>query len=388
LSFQAKSLLATPKRYAKIGEIFQFRMSTRTFQINDDIARAETLPAEVYVEPAWYERTRERIFARSWHLIGEAAQVKSPGHVRPFTLLEGCLDEPLLLSVDEKMCTHCLSNVCTHRGALVVEGEGHLKNMRCRYHGRRFGLDGSFVSMPEFDGVANFPSEKENLPRVALERWGPFLFCNLQPAFSFAELVAPINDRVNFLPLDRAVFDSSTSRDYFINANWALYCDNYLEEFHLPYVHGASLAGLDYGEYRTELYPYGTLQVGVGKSKEDSFALPGGHPDFGSNIAALYYWLFPNLMLNFYPWGLSVNVVCPLGPERTKVSFLSYVWDEAKRKTGVGADLHRVEMEDEQVVESVQHGVRSRLYDRGRYSLRREPGTHHFHKLLAKFLND
>jgi choline monooxygenase len=363
-------------------------INKKTFQVASDIAQAETLPAQVYADPAWYQRARERIFACSWQLVGEAAQLKSAGHVRPFVLLEGCLDEPLLLTVDEKMTAHCLSNVCTHRGALVVEGEGHVKNMRCRYHGRRFALDGSFISMPEFDGVVNFPDERDNLPRVALERWGSFLFCNLKPAFSLAELVAPMNQRVNFLPLDRAAFDPSTSRDYFINANWALYCDNYLEEFHLPYVHGASLAGLDYGEYRTALYPYGTLQIGVGKSQEDSFTLPDGHPDFGKSIAAFYYWLFPNLMFNFYPWGLSVNVVCPLGPARTKISFLSYVWDEAKRRRGVGADLHRVEMEDEEVVESVQRGVQSRLYDRGRYSPRRETGTHHFHKLLARFLND
>jgi len=220
--------------------------------------------------------------------------------------------------------------------------------------------------MPEFDCVANLPSEKDNLLRVALERWGPFLFCNLNPAFAFDELVKPMNERVNFLPLDRAVFDPSTSRDYFLKANWALYIDNYLEEFHLPYVHGTSLAGLDYSEYRTELYPYGTLQLGVGKSKEDSLMLPEDHPDHGSNIAAFYYWLFPNLMMNFYPWGVSVNVVYPVGPERTRISFLSYVWDKDRQSSGVGADLHRVEMEDEEVVESVQRGLRSRLYDRGR----------------------
>ena len=281
-------------------------------------------------------------------------------------MLEGCLDEPLFLTVDENVQTHCLSNVCTHRGAIVLEGEGHLKGMRCRYHGRKFALDGSFSSMPEFDCVANLPSEKDNLLRVALERWGPFLFCNLNPAFAFDELVKPMNERVNFLPLDRAVFDPSTSRDYFLKANWALYIDNYLEEFHLPYVHGTSLAGLDYSEYRTELYPYGTLQLGVGKSKEDSFMLPEDHPDHGSNIAAFYYWLFPNLMMNFYPWGVSVNVVYPVGPERTRISFLSYVWDKDRQSSGVGADLHRVEMEDEEVVESVQRGLRSRLYDRGR----------------------
>jgi len=100
--------------------------SSPGFQINDDISRAETLPADVYVDLAWHERAKGKIFACAWQFIGEAAQVKAPGHVRPFTLLEGCLDEPLLLTVDENVQTHCLSNVCTHRG-----------NDRGRYSPRR-----------------------------------------------------------------------------------------------------------------------------------------------------------------------------------------------------------------------------------------------------------
>jgi choline monooxygenase len=79
--------------------------------------------------------------------------------------------------------------------------------------------------------------------------------------------------------------------------------------------------------------------------------------------------------------------VTPLAAGRTKVAFHSYVWNSSMRESGMGAGLHRVEMEDEEVVESVQRGVRSRLYDRGRYSERREVGTHHFHELLADFMH-
>src|SRR5438046_1589543 len=126
------------------------------FKIDRDISRAETLPARVYSDPACYEIQREKVFARSWQLVGDAARVRAPGRVVPFTLLEGCLDEPLVLTSDESCEVRCLSNVCTHRGALVVEGEGHAKHLRCRYHGRRFSLDGKFMSMPEFERTANF----------------------------------------------------------------------------------------------------------------------------------------------------------------------------------------------------------------------------------------
>jgi choline monooxygenase len=91
-------------------------------------------------------------------------------------------------------------------------------------------------------------------------------------------------------------------------------------------------------------------------------------------------------MFNVYPWGISVNVVVPLAVDRTRVTFLPFVWDESKREQGAGGGLDRVEREDEAIVEAVQRGVRSRLYDRGRYSPARETGVHHFHRLLAEHL--
>jgi choline monooxygenase len=359
----------------------------KPFDIDADITRASTPPSAVYHDPSLYGVQRERIFARSWQLAGNAGRLKAPGHVIPFTLLPGCLDEPLLLTRDQNDAAHCMSNVCTHRGALVVEGEGHVNTLRCRYHGRRFGLDGCMQHMPEFDGVQGFPSAADDLPRLPLHPWGPLLFTSLDPAIPFEEWIRPVIERVEWLPLDSFAHDPDSSRDYLMNCNWALYTENYLEEFHIPYVHGKSLSGkLDYDTYRTERFAWGSLQLGPARDGEPAFDLPRGHPDTGTRVAAWYFWLFPNIMLNFYPWGLSLNVVHPLGPERTRVSFITYVHDPALREVGAGADLHRVEMEDEEIVESVQRGVRSRLYDRGRYSPRRETGTHQFHRLLAEFM--
>jgi choline monooxygenase len=92
-------------------------------------------------------------------------------------------------------------------------------------------------------------------------------------------------------------------------------------------------------------------------------------------------------MFNFYPWGLSINIVKPIGLSRSKVSFLSYVWDENKLRQGAGANLHQVEMEDEDIVQHVQKGIRSRFYNHGRYSVKRETGTHHFHRLISEFMS-
>ncbi len=352
-------------------------------EISPEIRRAFTLPARAYSNPDLYELQKDRVFARSWQYAGDAGRVKAPGHVLPFTLLDGCLDEPLVLASDDSATVRCLSNVCTHRGALVVEGEGHLRSLRCRYHGRRFAMDGSFVSMPEFDGAEGFPSPADNLPRLPLEKWGPLLFTGITPSVPFSEWIAPVEHRVGWMPFDEFRRDQATSRDYLIHANWALYCDNYLEGFHIPYVHAGLAGALDYGSYTTELYPWSCLQLGVASDGEAALEPPAASPDHGRRIAAYYWWLYPNTMLNFYPWGVSVNVVKPLAADRTRVSYLSYVWDPSRLERGAGAALDRVEREDEVIVEAVQRGVRSRLYQRGRYSPRRERGVHHFHRLLA-----
>lgn len=354
--------------------------------VDPDIRKAATLPGWFYGNRELFERSRERIFARSWQWVGDSDRVRVPGQVQPLTLLEGCLDEPLVLVRDADDELHCLSNVCTHRGHRVVESPGKLRNLRCRYHGRRFGLDGGFQHMPECELAEGFPSAADHLPRVPLERWGKLLFASLEPAYPLAELLAEVERRVGWLPLHRLSFDPARSKDYLVHAHWALYCDNYLEGFHIPFVHAALAETLDYGSYRTELLPHASLQVGIADGAEEAFELPESSPDHGQRVAAYYFWLFPNTMLNLYPWGLSINVVQPLAVDRTRVSFLTYVLDESKLGSGAGALLDRVEREDEEVVENVQRGVRSRLYRQGRFSPAREQGVHHFHRMLAEAL--
>jgi choline monooxygenase len=365
------------------------------FTIDPDIARATTLDTAFYTDPELFTLGKEKLFAPSWQFVGDVMSVAAPGDALPMTLLEGYLDEPLVLVRDKDRELRLLSNVCTHRGNIVVAEPCRLTQLRCRYHGRVFDLDGQFRSMPEFKEVANFPSSADNLVSLPLERWGPWLFTSLasgggRPGLSagggFRDYCGDMIDRLHWLPLDNYELRPELNREFTVKAHWALYCENYLEGFHIPFVHAGLNSVIDFGNYTTELFRYSSLQLGIAKDDDEVFELPSSSPDHGKKVAAYYFFVFPNLMFNFYPWGLSVNIVKPIGLAETRVSFLTYVADESKYDRGAGSGLDLVEFEDEEVVEAVQRGVRSRFYTHGRYSVSREQGTHHFHRLIAELL--
>ena len=339
-------------------------------------------------DPHWFSRQRDSVFASSWQFVGDVSEIPDAGCASPVTLLPGAIDEPLLLTRDDDGVEHCLSNVCTHRGAIVVDEPTRGSTLACPYHGRTFTLDGRMKHMPCFEEAEGFPSERDHLPRLPLERWGPLRFTSLAPARSFADWIGEVDARLGALPVDRLEPDPAGRRTYEVEANWALYVDNYLEGFHVPYVHPGLAESIDARDYPTETFEQVNLQIGIARAADDAIPLPDGHADAGRGVAGYYFWLFPTTMLNFYPWGLSLNVVEPLAPERTRIRFLPYVWDASRREGGAGGDLDTVELEDEAIVRSVQCGVRSRLYDRGRYSPTMERCVHHFHRLLAATLTE
>jgi choline monooxygenase len=360
------------------------------FEIHPEVEHARTLDARFYLDPVVFDAVRERVFARSWLWLADLHDVAAPGHVAPHVLMPGLLDEPLLLARDAAGVLRCLSNVCTHRGNLLVHEAGPASQIRCGYHSRRFALDGRMSFMPGFEGACDFPGPDDHLPSPALHAWQGHAFVHLDPAASPPAALDHVVQRLGGLDMRAWQPAPERARSFEFDAHWALYVENYLEGLHIPFLHPGLNATLDPASYRYELFEGGNLQIGLARDGEPAFEstfqpAPGdaerGEP--GARVAAYYFWLYPNLMLNFYPWGLSLNLVLPLSPSRTRVIFRSHVADASKLGRGAGGALDPVEREDEAAVVQVQRGIRARLYRGGRYSPRHERGTHQFHRLLA-----
>ena len=352
-------------------------------KIDSDITKATTLKGDFYTSESVFKNALENIFAKNWQFIIDDGKLKENRNAFPFHFLGNLLPEPLVL-INNEGNINCFSNVCTHRGNILINEPCVIKKeITCNYHGRRFDTCGKFKFMPKSEGMQNFPTDKDDLPKIATAKWKQFIFASLAPAFEFNELIKDVDERVGWMPIEDFKYREDLSKEYFVDANWALYCDNYLEGFHIPFVHEDLNTILDFQNYDVETFKYSSLQLGIASDNNICFDLPKESKDYGRNIAAYYFWLFPNLMLNFYPWGLSVNIVTPISINKTKIQFKSYVWNESKLQSGAGANLEKVELEDEQVVQQVQKGVASRFYRKGRFSPIMERGVHHFHCLIS-----
>jgi choline monooxygenase len=346
--------------------------------IDSDIRVAKTLPSKFYTSEKRFRKLL-RAFKTSWQFVGSSQEFTTA--ISPLKDLEKILNEPLI-RVQDGESTQLLSNVCTHRGMILCQEHSDAKTIQCPYHGRTFNRDGSLKHMPGFEEAVDFPSISDHLQSFELHTWNGFEFASMNPNVHLEEVLRPVQERLGWFFSDLK-YDPARDRDWEIDANWMLYVDNYLEGFHIPFVHPELNEALDKNGYSTECFDHGVLQIGTAQDGDVCFEIPHDSIDYGKNIAAYYWWIFPNLMLNVYPWGISVNIVIPTGVDSTSVLFRSYVKRPDLLDKGAGAALDKVELQDQFVVENCMKGLRSESYKRGRYSPSHEQGVHHFHRIIT-----
>jgi choline monooxygenase len=358
-------------------------MKSNDYRFDQQLATAMTIPARWYLDPEILREEKLKIFSRTWQLVGRAEQVADPGQY--FT--SAICDEPILVvrGADERL--RAFSNVCRHRAGPVASGAGRLKNLRCGYHGWTYALDGRLLSTPEFDGVACFDKEANGLPAFRVETWEALVFVNLAPSGpSLTETLEDLPARVAHRHL--AGMRLAARRDWYLDCNWKVYVDNYLEGYHIPIVHPSLNREIDYANYRTETRRFYSIQHAPLVPRRGARLRPAAT---GEENEAQYFWIFPNLMLNIYPDNYSTNLIIPLGPERTLTIFEWYFPDPdsaatKERITRTVEFSDEIQIEDIRICEAVQRGLRSRTYRAGRYCVKRENGVHHFHGLVAEFL--
>ncbi len=342
---------------------------------SDPLARAETIPSAWYTDPRFHAIDSELVFARTWQNVGHAAQVAAEGQ----HLVATVADDPVIVVRGRDGVLRAFFNVCRHRGGPLALEDGCTRALQCKYHGWTYLLDGTLRGVPAMDRTELFDRADFSLVPLRVETWQGLVFVNLDPAAApLEQFVAGIAERIAPLRLDELTFTREVR--YTVEANWKVYVDNYLEGYHVPYVHPELVKLYDYQNYVTETFDWYSLQYSPLTGANALYSRNGGGDAF-------YYCLFPNFMLNILPGRLQTNHVRPLGPGRCEVVF-RYFHDEtdsADARRRIDEDVaysDAVQAEDAGICAQVQRGLGSRAYDRGRFSVKYEAGVYHFQELL------
>jgi choline monooxygenase len=360
---------------------------------NAPLAEARTIPSTWYTDERILDLEKRTVFARSWHFAARLDQCSKPGDY----VTSEVAGEPIVVVRGNDNVLRGFFNVCRHHAAAVMtEPEGCAHQMRCPYHGWTYSLEGELKGTPDFSEVCNFDRSANGLAPVETATWERWVFVRLESGTGVSPvkyhrqdadatlngfLGSDLVDQIRQLGFDKLHW--TERRRYTLSCNWKVFVDNYLDGgYHVPHLHKGLDSVLDYSNYTIENGERFCLQsspmVNRGEDDEVSAVRSGGR--------ALYYWLYPNFMMNYYDGVLDTNLVIPMGIDQTEVVFDFYfadVSEAAREKNLASIDVgQRIQDEDVAICESVQRGLKSRAYDAGRLSVRREAGEHLFHKLL------
>lgn len=338
------------------------------------LQRAETLPARWYTDPAVYERERQAFFAREWLLLCHEAEVAEPGQV----WAECIAGWPLLAVRGRDGVLRGFHNVCLHRASPILwDGAGRCEQLRCRYHGWVYDLEGRLRRVPEFGDAEDFEPGALSLHPVRIEAWRGFVFVNLgDEAPPLAEAIGPFAEAAARVPFESFQLHSRESHE--LACNWKTYVDNYLEGYHVPYLHPRMARELVTKEYRVEVGEHFVLHH-----------VPTRPRVSGPVYEGFWGWFSPTAGFNVYAGGMSLERMLPVGPDRMRIdyTFLFREGTPAAEREEAFAMCRQVTGEDRMVCEAVQRNLAAGVYDRGRLSPRHEEGVFAFQQSLRAALH-
>ena len=375
--------------------------------VSKPIKDAHGLPNECYTSKEYTLIERKKLFEDKWMVIGVASSLPNVGDVIPVDIL----GMPILLVRSKDKKIRVFHNVCSHRGLKLVTKSGNIKNViRCPYHSWSYNFDGELVATPHIGGMnihqtKDFERSKSNLKEIRSYIWLDLIMININNnEMSFEEYIKPLSDRwEEFWPIkDRELINHSNDFGYFklnANCNWKFAIENYCESYHLPWVHpGLNSYSKIEDHYHIQGLPnrfagQGTVVYNPRFEGKEKFPCFPNWPKNKENIAE-YVALFPNVMLGIHKDHYYAYWLEPINHEFTLEHMeLYYVGEEAansKKFESLRKQNHKqwedIQKEDVDIIQGMQIGRNSPVYNGGNFSPVMDNPTHHFHKWVAQNL--
>lgn len=376
------------------------RVSKAGNGFTNDPANSFTPDAPYYFDAQVYQAEIRSIFQRNWTYFCHASQIPEEGDY----LTGEVAGQSVYVLRDRDGGIRAFFNVCQHRAHQLLSGSGNVKAViRCPYHSWTYEFDGSLRGAPKCEAVLNFRREDVKLRPVGVDVISGFVFVNLDPdAEPLSKAVPHFGEKLLAMCPEAERLHYVTRQDFAIKANWKVVVENFLENYHSFYsgpAHKQLSDVIDQDSYRWTIEGKVIEFLGRGGTAEMlPYEMKGERLFTGRNDGFQIVFLWPNMAFLILPGAsmLLVFLMIPDGPEATAEPLLYFgLGKELDAGTASAVEWFNniLGPEDVEIVESVQRGLHSLGYTRGR--LMSDPGCkevwsehflHHFNRLNIEAL--
>lgn len=293
-----------------------------------------------------------------------------------------------------------ISNVCRHRQATILRGRGNVRRISCPLHRWTYDTDGALLTAPRF----------ETKPCLALETfpttvWNGLHFTGTGVDHAVDGIPAELQHLLSF---DGMHFGHMEVHE--CNYNWKTFIEFYLEDYHVAPFHPGLGRFVSCDDLQWCFGRQWSMQtVGFHKALQQ----PGDSDIYRAwhdavlryyegqlpQVGAMWFLLYPNVMIECYPLVTVVSTIYPRGPLRS-VNIVEYYhpdkllqFEDGRHMADLAAKAYlETAVEDNEIGERMQEGRHALLCrdttDAGPYHERLEAGMAHFHRYLRDRMGD
>lgn len=343
----------------------------------EDFPQLPDLPAARYTSERFYELEAAHVWPNAWLYGCHLDELPEP---RSYFLWDRIPTTPVVITRDKDGEIHAFHNVCRHHGAALVDPEkprGSVPRLVCGYHGWTYSLDGKLVGVPDKRDFVDLDVSCRSLLPLKVDRLGNLIFINQNmDAPSLADSLSPMYSEL--LDFDWGNARLVESRQFHLSCNWKLGVENFLEAYHLPQIHQATVdASFNYKGCSNSLFARGQSRMAMPVPERD----PGDKayprqsmteiptaPEFArKNI--LTYTLFPNVFAPLTSTALVFLMLWPIDKDNSRfdVVWFGPDWGEGARPEGwdlVIDHLERTLAEDMAALKLYSSTKRSPAFDK------------------------
>lgn len=308
-------------------------------EITSEDVSSHGLPAVVFKDKETYNLECEKVFAKGWMSICCAQQIPNPGDILPIRIA----GQSLIAIRDKEGEVGVFHNICRHKGAPLIDEPCNKRALVCPYHKWSFKINGDLLSAPRYFGSDNKnlsdeeKSDKGLVP-VRFAIWWDIVFVNIDnQAEEFSDFIQPLDQLLSDYPQQDIKRVGTT--DYSGEVNWKLAVDNFLDGYHVPFVHSQACsikAALEQDDIFLSDNIVGLRLANGASSKPEKTAKQLPHFNhLSEEKIGMQQWfgIFPNTLFFVDPCWVQTIIVKPMGPTETDESLNIYVVNDAAAST-------------------------------------------------------